>query len=147
MIDIRSAKPLDFEKVYEIECEVNRYPWGMLDFYEDFINNPRSIWFVAESDGQVVGFAGMWRGVEELHIVNIAVANRERGKGLGKALVQRMMQQAEEESSKTVLLEVRKSNDPAINLYRQFGFRELYLRKGYYQEDGEDGIVMVRDLK
>ncbi len=147
MIEIRRAKPLDFEKVYEIECLVKKQPWGMLDFYDDFINNPRSIWYIAEKEGKIIGFGGMWRGVDEFHIVNLAITNPERGKGYGKELVKKMLEDAMSEKPNMVLLEVRASNAVAKSLYVQFGFRELYVRKNYYQEDGEDGIIMVLESK
>lgn len=147
MIEIRRSSPDDFKKVYQIECESYKHPWSMLDFYDDFVENPRSVWFVALDNGEVIGFAGLWRGVEEMHIVNVAVTNSQRKKGIGKMLVSQLLDQTESEKMKIIILEVRKSNIPAINLYKGFGFREMYVRKGYYQEDGEDGIVMILEKK
>jgi ribosomal-protein-alanine N-acetyltransferase len=147
MIEVRRSTPEDFKKVYQIECESYKHPWGMLDFYDDFVENPRSVWFVAVECDVVIGFAGLWIGVEEMHIVNVAVTKSQRKKGVGKTLVCQLLKQAESENISKIFLEVRKSNIPAINLYKGFGFREMYVRKGYYQEDGEDGIVMILENK
>ena len=132
MIKVRDGFKNDFSKVYQIECVVFKHPWGMFDFYEDFINNPRSRWFVAEDEGEIVGFGGFWLGVDEIHIVNLAVLPECRNMGIGRSIVSKMMDEAEKDNFKTVLLEVRESNKPARNLYKGFGFRELYIRKKYY---------------
>ena len=86
-----------------------------------------------------------WLVADELHVTNLAVSPAHRGLGFAAGLVEHALDDAREKGTVWCQLEVRSSNKPARSLYRKFGFREIGLRKGYYQ-DGEDAVVMGKDL-
>lgn len=98
---------------------------------------------VAVVDGVVVGYLLSWHVVDEVHLLNVAVAPAVRRAGHGEALVRSLLAEAEAEYAIRVLLEVRASNTPAITLYERLGFERFHVRPRYYG-DGEDGVEMWR---
>jgi ribosomal-protein-alanine N-acetyltransferase len=100
---------------------------------------------VLEEDGAVAGFAVTWRVADELHLLNVAVRPSLRRRGLGERLMQDMLAHARAHDVRGVYLEVRRSNEPAIDLYRKLGFWASGLRAGYYS-DGEDALCMSLTL-
>lgn len=145
MVSVRPAKPLDFERVYKIECCCFATPWDKNLFKEDFEKNPDSLWWVAIFNREIIGFSGLWRQYDEIHIINVCVQESFRRQGAGSQLVAVMIEKAEKDGARLMLLEVRVSNTPAIKLYEAFGFRQMYVRKKYYQDNDEDAIVMMRE--
>jgi len=100
---------------------------------------------VIEVDGAVVGFCLFWKVVDELHLLDVAVLPAARRRGLGERLVVDMLGIARGAGARTVFLEVRRSNQPAIGLYRKLGFWASGVRAGYYA-DGEDAVEMTLGL-
>ncbi|MCX7983176.1 MAG: ribosomal protein S18-alanine N-acetyltransferase [Syntrophales bacterium] len=100
--------------------------------------------FVAEmeSGDYVVGYVHAWCLAEEMQIIEVAVRQHVRRKGIATQLLTRLMGQAREEGIKKVYLEVRASNEEALRLYEKMGFIVRGIRKRYYQEEGEDGLLM-----
>lgn len=98
---------------------------------------------VAVEDGVIVGYLLSWHVVDEVHLLNVAVATSARRQGHGDALVRSLLAEAEAELAVRVLLEVRASNTPAIALYERLGFERFHVRPRYYA-DGEDGVEMWR---
>lgn len=145
MVSVRPARPLDFDRIYEIECACFATPWEKDLFKDDLERNPNSSWWVAIFDRQIIGFAGIWRQYDEIHIINVCVLESHRRKGAGSQLVAEMIKKAEENGAILMLLEVRASNSPAQKLYEAFGFKNMYTRKKYYQDNDEDAIVMMRE--
>ena len=94
----------------------------------------------------VVGYAVAWIVSNEIHIGNIAVHEEYRKKGIGESLLKEVLMRGEERGVKMATLEVRISNEPAIHLYRKFGFQEVAIRKEYYRDNGEDGLVMIKTV-
>ncbi|HVJ90014.1 MAG TPA: ribosomal protein S18-alanine N-acetyltransferase [Labilithrix sp.] len=95
--------------------------------------------------GEVVGYILFWHVVDELHLLNVAVATNARRCGIGRALVENLLAYAREHSAVKVLLEVRASNVAAIRLYEGLGFSRFNVRARYYS-DGEDGVEMMLAL-
>lgn len=91
----------------------------------------------------VVAFAGLWMMAGEAHIVNIAVRQSFRRRGTGELLLIALIDMAIELEASLILLEVRASNAAAIRLYHKYGFTEIRLRRGYYADNKEDGVVMT----
>lgn len=145
MVTVRPAKTLDFKRIYEIECRCFPLPWLYEPFFEDFTMNPNSLWWVAVNERKIIGFGGLWRQFDEMHIINVCVEPEHRRIGAGAQLVAAMLQCAQEEEVKLLLLEVRASNIAAQKLYEAFGFRAMYTRKKYYQDNDEDAIVMIKE--
>lgn len=97
-------------------------------------------------DEFIAGFVGIWRMVDEAHIVSIGVRTEYRGLGLGELLLLAVIEQAIEHELRHVTLEVRVSNHVAQNLYKKYGFTERGLRKGYYTDNREDALIMTTPL-
>ncbi|MPZ22797.1 MAG: ribosomal-protein-alanine N-acetyltransferase [Dehalococcoidia bacterium] len=96
----------------------------------------------AEKD-DILGFAGLWRMVDEGHIVTIAVREDRRRLGLGGLLLSRAFMVADQENLPALTLEVRVSNQAAQALYEKWGFQRLGLRKRYYSDNNEDAVIMT----
>lgn len=99
----------------------------------------------AEPDAPPVAFLLAWAVADELHLIHIATHPAERRKGAARALMRVLVDHAVERRSRLVLLEVRRTNRPAIRLYRSFGFSAMGVRRRYYS-DGEDAIEMMLSL-
>ena len=97
----------------------------------------------ADADHRLVGYACWWLVGDEVHILNLAVHPRSRGRGAGRALVQRILDDARTHCATSVSLEVRPENASALALYRAMGFQQIGLRKNYYAR-GEDAVIMER---
>jgi ribosomal-protein-alanine N-acetyltransferase len=97
--------------------------------------------WVARTDGIVSGYLLSWHVVDELHILQVATAAARRRQGVGRGLVEEAIRYGAGAGVRLVLLEVRRSNEAAIALYRRVGFAPVNVRKGYYG-DGEDAVEM-----
>jgi len=143
-VTIRQATVNDVDEIYEIERLCFAEPWSRDALVYEFEENPRAFYVVAELDGQVVGYAGLWWILDEGHITNVAVRPGFRNRKIGEGIISVLIDFTSEEGIKHHTLEVRRSNTPAINLYRKFGFEIEGVRKGYYQNNGEDAFLMWR---
>jgi ribosomal-protein-alanine N-acetyltransferase len=97
-------------------------------------------------DPEVVGFLLAWHVADELHVLDVATREDRRRRGVGRTLVQAAIAYAHAHQVRRLFLEARRSNEPAIALYRSAGFRELGARAHYY-EDGEDALEMMLALE
>jgi ribosomal-protein-alanine N-acetyltransferase len=105
------------------------------------------VWSVRSTEGAApAGFLVAWHVADELHVLNVAIAPPMRRRGLARALMDEALAYAAAEHVRIVLLEVRRSNRPAIKLYRAFGFTALGVRPGYYADNNEDAIEMILAL-
>lgn len=93
----------------------------------------------------VVGFAGFWALADEVHIINIAVRESYRRRGIGEQLIIAMIEMAKEMKAKIITLEARVSNIPAQKLYTNFGFVQVGVRKAYYTDNKEDAVIMTTE--
>lgn len=148
---IREATRADLLDVLRIEKSVFQQPWPYSAF-ERYVEVPGFL--VSENDGYgvdtavtgyVVAHAVPNHGRPLGHVKDIAVHSDCRGAGIGKALLGRSLAVLRREGARSVKLEVRRGNDPAIALYRQFGFEYLRTLPRYYS-DGEDALVFVANL-
>lgn len=92
--------------------------------------------------GAIVGFIVFWFGVDEAEILNVAVAGQARRRGIGRALVEAAANDARARQASRLLLEVRSGNHAAQALYRSLGFVQTGIRRGYYQREREDAVLM-----
>ena len=135
----------DVDYIYAIECASFHTPWSRESFVSEMTTNKCARYMVAEENGRAVAYAGAWLVLEEGHITNIAVAEEYRRQGLGRAVTRALMQYASNLGVQYMTLEVRRSNMAARHLYESLGFVQLGVRKGYYEDTGEDGLLMVCD--
>jgi ribosomal-protein-alanine N-acetyltransferase len=105
------------------------------------------VWAVRSVEGAApAGFLVAWHVADELHVLNVAIVPPMRRRGFARALMDAALAYAAAERVRIVLLEVRRSNRPAIKLYRGFGFTALGVRPGYYADNNEDAIEMILSL-
>lgn len=142
---IRQADEKDIDAIAELEEICFATPWSRDSIRQELTENDMAFYVVAEVDGAVAGYAGMWHIVDEGHITNVAVHPDHRGKRIASAIVAVMIVYSEARGIRRFTLEVRSSNEAAKALYRKFDFKEEGLRRGYYQDNGEDAVIMWRD--
>jgi len=143
---IRKMTTEDLLAVVEVENICFTTPWSEDSFRNELTTNMLAVYYVAEVDQRVVGYAGMWHVMDELHITNVAVHPEFRGKKIGNQLLEALIGFSSSGPYTGMTLEVRVSNDVAIKLYTKYGFEKLGIRKGYYQDNKEDAIVMWKEL-
>ncbi len=143
---IRDMKESDLDRIMEIEEKSFNPPWSREAFLLELTKNLLAKYIVAEVDGQVVGYGGIWLIIDEGHVTNIAVDEEYRGKGIGSKILEGLIQICRERNMTAMTLEVRKSNVVAQSLYRKYGFKEYGIRKGYYQDNNDDAIIMWKDI-
>lgn len=132
------------EAVVEIERSSFPDPWSLQMFRDELQEDERRICLVLEDQGRVSGYLIGWVVLDEFHLGNLAVRLQSRGRGQGRTLLHEALALARQRGCRLATLEVRASNQPAIELYRSFGFRSVAIRKKYYQD--EDALVMLADL-
>ena len=142
---IRRMTVDDVDAVAAIEAATFPTPWSRESFYQDMTENIVARYMVCEKGGEVIGFAGAWLVLDESHITNVAILERERGFGYGRKLTEALMQYLSNLGAAYATLEVRKSNEVAQSLYVSLGFIKLGVRKRYYEDNGEDALIMVCD--
>lgn len=138
----------DVPQVYAIECSISPDPWGE-KLFSDCISVGYSCWVLeSDDDMTVVGYGLLSCAASEAHILNIAIRPDMQHAGLGRRLMQHLIQQAQLLQADMVYLEVRVTNAPAINLYKQLSFIEIGSRKGYYARgrEREDAFVLALGL-
>ncbi|KAB7704484.1 ribosomal-protein-alanine N-acetyltransferase [Bacillus aerolatus] len=141
-LNVRLMTVADVEKVYEIEANSFTVPWTKESFFNEVNKNHFAIYHVAEWQGQLVGYCGMWLVLDESQITNIAILPEYRGKGFGERLFVCVMNAAKKRGASLMTLEVRVSNESAQNLYKKLGFQPGGIRKNYYSDNQEDALVM-----
>ena len=145
-MNIRKAKISDLEAIKEIEDESFINPFTKEDLLYEISENPVSNFLVLEKDGLVVGFLDYWVTFDSATIDQIAVKKSERNQGFAKILLEKSINDLKELGEVSFFtLEVRASNEPAINLYKSFGFQKVTIKEKYY-DDGEDAIYMIKGL-
>jgi [ribosomal protein S18]-alanine N-acetyltransferase len=162
-ISLRDMTDRDLRRVRRIESAAYQDAWPLRIFEQELRNGfaqyrvavsvpvggvPVGPWGalrrrVRARDEAIVGFMGTWYMVDQLHLVTIAVDPPHQGKGIGARLLLDCFDLAIEAELPSIVLEVRQSNERAQRLYRDFGFREMGRLRAYYQDDGEDAIVMA----
>ena len=121
-------------------------PWSE-DSIASELDNPLSLWLVAEQDGAVCGYVGSQTVLDETDMMNIAVRPDCRRHCIAAALIDELIVRLKERGSHILRLEVRVSNAPAIALYDSLGFTQLGLRKNYYRNPKENALILGKEWK
>ena len=145
-INIRMMDSNDIEQVHDIESLCFSTPWSEDSFRQE-MENPMAFYLVAEVGGRVAGYAGIWQIIDEGHITNVGVHPGFQGMGIGEKLMRELIKESEKRLLFNMTLEVRVSNLSAINLYKKLKFHEAGVRKGYYTDTREDGLIMWLNMK
>ncbi|HLU69590.1 MAG TPA: ribosomal protein S18-alanine N-acetyltransferase [Fibrobacteria bacterium] len=136
---VRAMTPRDVDAVAALEAVCNPQPWTREALWS-FV--PSAIGVVALDDATVVGYALATVVRDESELLVLGVSPERRRQGIAAALLKETLTQVRRAGAKAVFLEVRQGNKPAIGLYRNFGFGEAGVRKGYYADTGEDALLM-----
>jgi len=145
MITIAPATEADLDAIDAIEQVSFPQPWPRATFEGEL----RRDWArvdVARRDGEIVAFCNYWLVTTEVHVLAIATRPELRGQGIAHALLAHVLATAVATGCALATLEVRRSNLAAIALYERAGFKTVHVRARYYQDDGEDALVMLRGL-
>jgi ribosomal-protein-alanine N-acetyltransferase len=162
---IRPISKSDLDAILLIEASSFAHPWPRGLFLSELRRGEASRCFVAdvpscdperiipianqipdpEETGEVAGYIMAWLVADELHVTNLAVEPTHRRSGIAAALLDHTLKDARNRGAVWCQLEVRISNTPARSLYERFGFHEIGVRKGYYQDE-EDAVVMGLEL-
>ena len=133
----------DIEEVVKIEeAAYGPHHWAKSSFYDEMSNNLAKYYTAKTPAGELVGYAGTWHIIDEGHITTIAVKKDYLRNHIGEAIIHKILEDCYENGVKYLTLEVRASNIPAIKLYEKYGFQSLGTRKGYYQDNNEDALIM-----
>lgn len=121
-------------------------PWSRQALKEE-LTNPAACFLVGEEAGEVLGYAGMHCAAGECYVDNVAVFPEARRQGVGRKLMEALLQAAAARGGEFLSLEVRPSNLEALALYRGLGFREVGRRRRFYDDPVEDGLLLTKDLE
>lgn len=141
----RKASVKDIDSLYEIEAKHFSHPWTKEQFLYEISENEFSTILVAEDEDKIVGFLVYWILFDNAQICNICVRDEYRKKGIASDLFDIAETAFQMHGCFSITLEVRVSNEPAINLYKKRGFSTVCVKKGYYK-DGEDAYYMMKGV-
>ncbi len=145
-IRIRPMKSEDIPRVYEIDKASAALYWPERSYHFEVEKNESSRPFVAvDRDGTIHGFIVFWLIIDEAHLANFAVNEEVRCMGVGRALLNHGLRACYEGGARVSFLEVRAGNAPAVHLYETTGYHTEGVRKGYYQDNHEDALLMNLD--
>jgi len=135
----------DLSEVMLIEKELFSDPWPEQAFYDDIADNI-GYSYVAQLDNRIVGYVMMVVFDRSGHLTNLAVDKKYQRKSIAKKLLSFILELAMREKIARLTLEVRLSNQPAIELYESFGFWALTVKKDYYHNPVEDCLIMMKSF-
>lgn len=133
-------------RVMEIEAISFSDPWSKDSFLHELRENPYAVYFVALDGELAIAYIGGWLIIDELHITSLAVDSNFRKQGIAQALIDRILLFSYNQGIVHATLEVRVSNNSAINLYRKMGFVSLGHRPRYYTNNNEDALIMWKEI-
>ena len=143
MIEIIRMNESHVSAVAELEKQNFSEPWPEIAVRSE-LTNALALWLVAVEDGVVAGYVGSQTVLQEADMMNIAVAESHRRRGIARMLVEELIRQLD---AYQLTLEVRASNAPAIALYEKLGFQQVGLRKNYYHKPKEDALILRKEWK
>jgi ribosomal-protein-alanine N-acetyltransferase len=140
---VRPMDRRDVNAVVAIEGDAFTTPWQADTFTGLLARDGAELLVMTDDDDTVVGYAILWCILDQGELANIAIVPARRGEGLGRALLLQVLDVARARGVQQLFLEVRASNEVAINLYLRQGFEEVGVRKNYYGRPPEDAKVML----
>ena len=143
MIEIIPMNESHVAAVAELEKQNFSEPWPEIAVRSE-LTNQLALWLVAVEDGVVAGYVGSQTVLQEADMMNIAVGEGFRRRGIARMLVEELIRRLD---AYQLTLEVRVSNAPAIALYESLGFAQVGLRKNYYHKPKEDALILRKEWK
>jgi len=145
MIQIVKMRETHVAAVAALEKACFSLPWDENSVRSE-LSNALSLWLIAEEDGEVLGYVGSQTVLCESDMLNLAVREDQRRKGIGNALVVALCEALRAENSISLTLEVRASNEAAKALYDAMGFETVGKRPRYYSRPVEDALILRKEL-
>jgi ribosomal-protein-alanine N-acetyltransferase len=145
-LDIRRLELGDLGAIEAIEVRAYPTPWSRSMFASE-LAKPTSICLGAFEGDELVGYVINSRYVDAWHVMNVAVDPDRQRRGVATALLERFFELTRDDERRGYTLEVRVSNDGAIDLYRRLGFEPRGIRRGYYTDNREDALIMWREAR
>lgn len=130
--------------IAELERVCFQDPWS-INAIRSELNNPLSLWIVAVDSGRLVGYVGSQSVLGWADMMNLAVDPQYRKQGIGRRLIEELIDRLKENDVSCLTLEVRVSNIPAVSLYHSMGFVEVGRRPGYYHHPKEDALILRKE--
>jgi ribosomal-protein-alanine N-acetyltransferase len=145
---LRIMTPADLDAVLRLELDLfGEEAWSRQMLEGELAQQPQSRYYlVADDDGGIAGYAGLLLAATQADVLTLAVATDRWGQGTGSALLEALLTEAARRGCTEVFLEVRTDNTRAQRLYHRYGFRQIGIRKGYYQPSGADALVMRHEI-
>jgi ribosomal-protein-alanine N-acetyltransferase len=144
-VELRRLEAADLGVVEAIERECYPTPWSR-SMFDAELRKPSSLALGAFTVGDaLVGYAFVSRYVDAWHVMNVAVVDEFRRRGIASALLERIFEATSTDPRRGYTLEVRISNTGAIKLYERLGFEVRGVRRGYYTDNREDALIMWRE--
>lgn len=135
----------DIEPSLALERELFDDAWSAETFWAELAGVPDTRYYVvAESGGELVGYAGLFVTRDQADVQTVAVRADHQGTGVGSLLLRDLLTEADERGCRDILLEVRVDNEAAQRLYEKYGFERISVRRGYYHPGAVDGLVLRR---
>ena len=144
-MQIRPMTIKDCEQVAIIEAASFSVPWSLRAFTET-VQKENFRYFVAEEDGEILGYCGFLFVLDEAEIPNVCVKESARNRGVGRKMMTVLEEEAKKLGMAVLYLEVRESNAPARTLYKNLGFEENGIRKNFYEHPVEHAVLMSKTL-
>ncbi len=144
-MQIRPMTKEDCVQVAAIEATSFSVPWSLKAFTET-VEKDNFRYFVAEEEGEIIGYCGFLFVLDEAEIPNVCVKSSARKRGVGKQMMSVLMEEAKKLGMAVLYLEVRESNTPARALYKSLGFEENGIRKNFYEHPVEHAVLMSKTL-
>ena len=123
----------------------NFWSYNVLKQELENIQNLNSQYFVAKFNEQIVGFAGILTIIDEVNIMNIVIRKNNRNLGIVSLLLEKIIDFSKQQNANLITLEVNENNLPAISLYKKYNFKQVGLRKKYYNNT-DNAILMSFSL-
>ena len=144
-LEISEMTLLDLETIQDILISDFDDFWSVSTLKGE-LQNSNSKYIVAKLDNDIVGFGGIWKAVDDIHITDIVVRKTQRNNGIGSAILAKLIELSkDDENIKSLTLEVNSNNIAAQKLYKKFDFKKVGLRKKYYSNT-DDAIIMTKQL-
>ncbi len=142
-VKVVKMTPKDVDEVFHIEELIHpKHHWSKESFYNELANNLASYYCIKNEKNKILAYIGFWQIIEEAHITSLAVHPDFRRMQLAQALLIKTIDDCYKNMIKYITLEVRESNFEAISLYEKFLFESIGMRKNYYQDNGENAVIM-----
>jgi ribosomal-protein-alanine N-acetyltransferase len=143
-VELRPLRTSDLDAIEEVERASYPTPWSRSMFAGE-LSKPSGICLGAFQGEDMLGYLIVARYVDAWHVMNVAVDPAWRGRGVARALLDKLFELTGDDVERGYTLEVRVSNHTAIHLYESLGFVATGVRRGYYTDNREDALIMWRD--